>query len=375
MRKGIDPPPSPSQSSRTGIARLTALLDDPDNQKQGNRSAKENDACYARREIKRDDHIPTTKRKGSFTRVAKDRQSQPIPYGSEGYEYSEDIPLENAREINQSRGEVTADEDYYEDLTISSHSSHDTVSTEGKMIQQYKEQLSGRRFKLYEKRVARDEDDSSNDPLRQFEKDMAGLDLKMTMVTDDSNDSENDLEQQPPYDPTTYQKLLGPIGPSRKINWKKSMYFLPCLLVLIGFVFVTPLVTDSRKEESSAELVEESSIQPTVAPPSPSPSRIEEPTRAPSKFVPSTLAPTRTPSFTIAPTQSNSTIEPNQCSAAEFPDSELDLIFLPSYVSVNYCAVPPEQLATFERLECVGVEYEYRPAGFIPNRFRDTDGR
>ncbi|GAX18262.1 hypothetical protein FisN_20Lh024 [Fistulifera solaris] len=204
---------------------------------------------------------------------------------------------------------------------------------------------------------------------------MAGLDLKMTMVTDDSVDSVIDLEKQPPYDPTVYQKLVGPIDPSKKINWQKSIYFLPCLLVMIGFVFVTPLVTDSRKEESSAELVEDSSIQPTTAPPSPSPSWIEEPTPAPSKFLFLTSAPTTTQSSTFVPTQSNSTTEPNQCPAAKFPESELDLIFLPSYVNINYCAVSPENLATFQRLECVGIEFEYKPTGFVPNRFRETDGR
>jgi hypothetical protein len=350
-------------------------LDDPDNQKRGKLSSKETEAQDARRDARSNDiFFPVIERKGSRARVASELHPQNIPSGSEGsYETSANISFQNAREISQKADEATIDRDCYEDLTISSHSTHDTVSTGGEAIQQYKEQLGGLHPKSYEKRFQRYEDDS-NDPLRQFEKDMAGLDLKLTMVTDDSEESVNDLEKQPPYNPATYQNLVGPIDPSQKINWKKSMYFFPCLLVLIGFVLVTPLVTDRRREESSAELVE-SSIQPTIAPPSPSPSWIEGPTPSPSKLASLTSIPTTISSSTFTPTQGNSTTESNhQCSAAEFPESELDLIFLPSYVSMNYCAVQPENLATFQRLECVGVDLEYRPAGFVPNRFRDTDG-
>lgn len=361
MRERIDPPPSPSHSSRTGIARLTALLDDPGNEKQPLRKTGTADISKTK---KGNEVYPILERKESLAkpRVAGEMLSKSA--SSESYESSvyEEVSFHNALERSESHDEVTAENDCYEDLTISTDSAPDEPSTHDKAIQQYKEQLGGRpeSCETHER-----QEDASKDDLLQFEKDMAGLDLKISMATDSDN-SEEDLEMQPPYDPESYQKLVGPIDPSQKINWKKSVYFLPCLIVLIVFIIVTPVVTKHRREESAAELVE-SSLQPTNAPPTPPPSRIDS--------SPSMVLPNLIPQSTFSPTLEASATSPDQCTATAFPTSAgvMELLFLQFSFSIDYCATQPEDLATFQRLNCAGTEFEYRPRGFLPNRFRESD--
>lgn len=345
MRERIDPPDSPSQSSRKGISRLTALLDDPENKKQGKQLSRTTGTADASKVQKRNVSNPTLKQ--SPTKITKEKLSRidSIECDDESSEYKE-VSFHNA--LSHNYDEVT--DNCYEDLTISTDAS--PSSTHDEAIQQYTE-----------RRVERKEDENKNDML-QFEKDMTELDLKLTMATDYDH-SEEDLEMQPPrHDPTSYQKLVGPIDPSQKSNWKKSLYFLPCLLVLIVFIIVTPVIRKDGKEKSAAELVGESSEQPTITPPTLSPSSL------PSFVSQSSSSPTFSP--TLADTASDSS---SQCLPDVFPPSagNLDVIFITSSITVDYCVTQhPENLGTFERLHCFGTKMEYKAAGFKPNRFQES---
>lgn len=375
MHERIDPPGSPSQSSRKGITRLTALvlLDDPENKKQNKLSSSRRTAGGMKSSNN------TTAQNNHKTFQLSDRKQPPLNITRrtlsriESVEDDDDDDYEKVSFHNstrQSYNAATAENCFDDDLTNSTDATPSSTNDDV-VIQQYKQQrhLGGRR-RSYEKRRQEGE---IQDDLLQFEKDMAGLDLKLTM-TIDSDHSEEDLEMQPPHARATYQKLVGPIGPSQKSNWKKSLYFLPCLIVLIVFIIVTPVIREDRKEKSSAELVP-SSTQPAMAPPTLSPSRIEVSTLAPSMNSQSPTLLSLLPQSSLFPTLADTERDSSQCSAAEFPPSnrELDLIFLSSSFSVDYCTTSPEKLATFQRLDCVGIELEYRPVGFVPNHFRNSD--
>lgn len=386
MRERIEPPASPSQSSRCGIARLTALLDD--------------DPIRPRTSSSSPRAMSPTKEKSPNSGRIRDsplRENQTPPQhnmrldgnatannaiaNNQQWQKDDSSEYEDVHNAIESSDDDDDDKKYEEEVTVENKNRYEDLSISSGSIPS---KLSKNNDKtIADTALPKTEHplNASKDDRHQFEKDVAALDAKLSKNdTDSDSTEEEDVEMQQQSvndDPPSYHKLVGPlVDDSGKCNimWKTSAFFLPCLFVLLFVIIMTPTIMKLRNEKAQQALAESSIIPTTTPSSSPSVAVGGYPSTSSSPFA--TGSPL-IPRSTLSPTQTDATTNSSSCSAATFSfstESSVMILFREPSLKWDDCSTRPlERMSAMQRLNCFGTGIEYRPAGFVPNRFGKSD--